>query len=142
MIATWRGVRAWPVVALAIASCGLGVGQIGAASAVPPSHPSAATSHPLVASARWTHPVEGYRLHVTPTHAGRDRAKNHASRALSEAIQSAGTVPFTMTASIHDSLLNQLKCHAVFAPTKPHWNLEAWRPDVGYTATVEAFCNP
>lgn len=141
MITIWRSIHSRTVIALVVASCGLGVTET--ASAVAQSHSSSTTTtRALVASSRWTHPPEGYRLHVTPTKAGRAHARNHASKALQQAIQSAGTVPFTMTTSIHDSLLNQLKCHAVYAPSKPHWNLEAWRPNVGYTATVEAFCNP
>jgi Protein of unknown function (DUF2599) len=40
------------------------------------------------------------------------------------------------------SLRNQLRCHAVFVPDKPTWDLESWRPDVGYAKTVLAECNP
>lgn len=37
---------------------------------------------------------------------------------------------------------DQLKCHYDFAPFKTPWNLDAWRPNVGYPATVAAGCNP
>lgn len=37
---------------------------------------------------------------------------------------------------------DQYKCHVNFAKNKVPWNLEPWRPDVGYVATVAARCNP
>lgn len=115
------------VLALALSACG--------------SHRDVPTPS-LVAHASWTHDREGYRLHVTPSLAGRNRGAGYAGLALRQALQSAGVAPLPVTASIRDSLLNQLHCHAVFARRKPRWNLEAWRPDVGYLRTVAALCNP
>lgn len=41
------------------------------------------------------------------------------------------------------NLWDQLVCHAYNVPfNKGTWNLETWRPNVGYTATVLAACNP
>lgn len=37
---------------------------------------------------------------------------------------------------------DQYVCHVFFAPDKPVWYLEPWRPDVGYGQTVLAGCNP
>ena len=37
---------------------------------------------------------------------------------------------------------NQLLCHRDFAPFKTTWNLDSWRPNVSYAATVAALCNP
>jgi len=38
---------------------------------------------------------------------------------------------------------DQLVCHmSNVALWKNPWNLESWRPDVGYTKTVLAMCNP
>lgn len=37
---------------------------------------------------------------------------------------------------------DQLVCHVVNAWNKKPWNLESWRPDVGYTETVLKRCNP
>ncbi|WP_367616714.1 DUF2599 domain-containing protein [Pseudomonas farris] len=36
---------------------------------------------------------------------------------------------------------HQLICHLAIARDKPQWNLEPWRPDVGYAKTLEAGCN-
>jgi hypothetical protein len=45
-----------------------------------------------------------------------------------------------------DGLKNQYECHQVFvavrSPRKPSWNLDEWRPDVSFWATVMASCNP
>ncbi|WP_243398974.1 DUF2599 domain-containing protein [Cryobacterium zongtaii] len=37
---------------------------------------------------------------------------------------------------------DQLICHVANAQGKSPWNLDAWRPNVGYAATVAALCNP
>lgn len=39
-------------------------------------------------------------------------------------------------------MYDQLKCHYDFAPFKVPWNLDTWRPDVSYSDTVAALCNP
>ncbi|WP_147739851.1 DUF2599 domain-containing protein [uncultured Corynebacterium sp.] len=41
-----------------------------------------------------------------------------------------------------NSMKNQLSCHIANIGAKDPWNLESWRPDVGYAATVRALCNP
>ncbi|WP_435736934.1 DUF2599 domain-containing protein [Cellulosimicrobium sp. PMB13] len=37
---------------------------------------------------------------------------------------------------------DQIRCHWDFAPFKSPWNIDSWRPNVGYAATVAAGCNP
>lgn len=37
---------------------------------------------------------------------------------------------------------DQYKCHAFNAQNKSVWNLDTWRPNVGYTKTVLTLCNP
>ncbi|MGC1333689.1 DUF2599 domain-containing protein [Pseudomonas sp.] len=37
---------------------------------------------------------------------------------------------------------DQFRCLMVTYPDKPEWNIEPWRPDVGYQATLAADCNP
>lgn len=39
-------------------------------------------------------------------------------------------------------MINQLTCHLYIARDKPEWNLEPWRPYVGYSKTVAVGCNP
>lgn len=81
-------------------------------------------------------------MQVHPSQYGRLHAIADPSRALREALHDAGPTPVHLTRHQHESLLDQLHCHAVFAPLKSRWNLEAWRPDVGYARTVAALCNP
>jgi hypothetical protein len=96
----------------------------------------------LVAAARWTTADQGFRLHVRPSRYGRGHADRNPARALREALRLARPAPLKLTPSARRSLDNQLRCHAVFAPRKPLWNLESWRPDVGFVATVRRLCNP
>ena len=39
-------------------------------------------------------------------------------------------------------MLEQYQCHVNFAANKNPWNLEPWRPSVGYANTITAACNP
>jgi hypothetical protein len=96
----------------------------------------------LVASAFWSRPAAGYRLHVHPTLLGRTAADRFPSRALAQSLRLAGPTPLSLTGSIRTSLRNQLRCHAEFAPHKPVWHLESWRPAVSYLSTVLHACNP
>ncbi len=45
-----------------------------------------------------------------------------------------------------NGMRDQLICHqqvvAIRDPGKPTWNIDEWRPDVGYLQTVNASCNP
>ncbi|AXK84900.1 DUF2599 domain-containing protein [Nocardia farcinica] len=95
---------------------------------------------PLIDRVEWTDTVDGDRLLVVPTRAGRDTtfpgAENRAWAeivALSPAADSPG-------------MRDQFVCHWHWArlvqPDKPSWNLEPWRPAVGYQETVRASCNP
>ncbi len=77
-----------------------------------------------------------------PSIYGRNYAPEAPATALAEALAAARPTPLHLTAVMRHSLLNQLRCHADFAPRKPLWDLEAWRPDVGYFRTVAAYCNP
>jgi hypothetical protein len=40
------------------------------------------------------------------------------------------------------SMFNQFACHLDFAPTKPYYDLEPWRPNVGLSRTILEACNP
>ena len=41
-----------------------------------------------------------------------------------------------------EGMRQQYLCHVDFAKYENNWNLEPWRPNVGYNATVAAGCNP
>lgn len=112
-----------------------------ATSSAAPAVTTAAYAGPaLVDRVRWTSNSKGRALHVYPTAAGRT-ANGASARATAwqEVLRASDPAD---TASLHD----QFGCHWDFArivdPHKTSWDLEAWRPDVGYAATVAAQCNP
>jgi Protein of unknown function (DUF2599) len=107
-----------------------------------PTTPAPAITQPLIVAAHWQPTSQGYRLHVSPSRYGRNHAIDSPPLALAEAIRAAQPTPFHISPTIRHALTDQLRCHAEFAPTKAQWDLESWRPDVGYLATVEALCNP
>ncbi|WP_225730079.1 MULTISPECIES: DUF2599 domain-containing protein [unclassified Nocardia] len=95
---------------------------------------------PLIDHTTWTQDSDGRRLRVYPTIAGREDTWPGADeRAWQEVLAMA---PDADTPGMRD----QFVCHWVWArmvmPNKESWNLEPWRPAVGYEATVAAQCNP
>jgi len=118
-------------------------------------HVDAAASYPVVAdpymwidlirSASWAHHAEGWTLQVTPTVWARANAGGYF----------IGVYDWNeLYSKYKDKGLNtnlngmrdQLICHqqivAIRSPGKATWNLDEWRPNVGYLATVNASCNP
>jgi hypothetical protein len=148
---------------LSVAACGTpddsgpvavssGPGVTLAAPSATPTAAAAATStaatatvdqyagSPLIDHTRWTDDPDGRRLRVYPTPGGRaDTFPAALDRAWHEVLTMA---PDADTPGMYD----QFKCHwewaRLVAPNKPSWNLEPWRPVVGYQATVAALCNP
>ncbi|MEU7632561.1 DUF2599 domain-containing protein [Nocardia sp. NPDC049220] len=95
---------------------------------------------PLIDHVTWTEAIDGPRLLVFPSSAGRQTTfPNSDIRAWREVVAQSADAD---TPGMHDQFL----CHWAWArlvqPTKSSWNLEPWRPAVGYQATVEARCNP
>lgn len=140
--------------AVVVGGCGapdgsapVSLGRIGSPSSTPatPSDTVIPTTDPYPASrlidhTRWTTDADGRRLHVYPTPAGRkDWYAPALDRAWREVLADS---PDANTPGMFD----QFKCHwqwaRMVAPDKPEWNLEPWRPAVGYDATVQALCNP
>ena len=94
----------------------------------------------LVARVQWTTTSKGRQLQVFPTTAGRtDVFPTAARRAWAEILAHA---PNAGTAGMYDQFLCHWNFARVVEPAKPSWNLEPWRPAVGYSATVAALCNP
>ena len=90
-----------------------------------------------ISSARWISLPEGKRLIVRPTGCGRRTALRSPKPAFAEAIRRGGR-----GAPDYWSMYWQFLCHAQYANSKPTWDLEAWRPDVGLAGTIAAGCNP
>lgn len=94
----------------------------------------------LIDRTEWTDAVDGRRLLVYPTQAGRaDVFPTAGERAWQEVLTQS---PDADTPGMRDQFLCHWEWARVVAPNKPSWNLEPWRPAVGYEATVNALCNP
>ncbi len=108
------------------------------ASAAPTVDPYAGM--PLIDHVEWAETVDGSRLRVYPTTAGRQTTfPGTDERAWREVLTES---PDADTPGMRDQFI----CHWIWArlvePNKTSWNLEPWRPAVGYQATVDARCNP
>lgn len=94
----------------------------------------------LIDQVEWTENADGPRLKVHPTQAGRDTTFPGSDRRAWREIRTADPAADT------PGMWDQFRCHwawaRLIAPDKPTWNLEPWRPPVGYDATVDAACNP
>ncbi|MFF4509297.1 DUF2599 domain-containing protein [Streptomyces sp. NPDC001401] len=115
------------------------------------------TSYPVVADPwlwidlidhadwQWSSDFSGWTLMVTPTGWARANAGGYL-------VGVAGWDELYDKYKDHGldtnlgSMRNQYICHqqfvAIYSPNKPTWNLDEWRPDVGYWETVNQKCNP
>ncbi|MDQ4500770.1 DUF2599 domain-containing protein [Sinomonas sp. ASV322] len=102
----------------------------------------------LIASASWAQSTDGWRLEVTPTQWARANAYSTMSYMI-------GVIGWDELFSKYrnaglntnlNGMRDQYICHQVFVgvryPNKPTWNLDEWRPDVGWWETVSTQCNP
>ena len=111
-----------------------------ASASAAPSPADPATTDRLIDHTYWGSTDKGRQLQIFPTLAGRsDTLPAASARAWQEVLADA---PTANTPGMYDQFL----CHWNFArfvdPSKRSWNLEPWRPAVGYRATVGALCNP
>lgn len=94
----------------------------------------------LIDHIEWTVAIDGPRLLVFPTPAGRHTTfPGSEDRAWQEVLAQSA-------AADTPGMRDQFVCHwhwaRMVAPNKPSWNLEPWRPALDYQAIVQAGCNP
>ncbi|MFQ6329004.1 DUF2599 domain-containing protein [Nocardia sp. CWNU-33] len=94
----------------------------------------------LIDHIEWTVAIDGPRLLVFPTPAGRNTTfPGSEDRAWQEVLAQSA-------AADTPGMRDQFVCHwhwaRMVAPNKPSWNLEPWRPALDYQAIVQAGCNP
>ncbi|MEV6769562.1 DUF2599 domain-containing protein [Nocardia sp. NPDC051030] len=141
-----------PVIVGSVTSVPQSVAQVPAAPTMatgqPISSPVPSTTpqvdqfadQPLIDNTEWVDAIDGRRLMVFPTQAGRqDTFPTAGDRAWQEVLTLA---PDADTPGMRDQFLCHWDWARIVAPNKTSWNLEPWRPDVGYQATVNALCNP
>jgi hypothetical protein len=108
----------------------------------------------LIDHAQWVYaryqdnpPRCGWSLHVTPTLLARLSAGSFGAawQGWNELYADYKNVGRGIKQNV-DGLKNQYVCHQVFvavhSPRKVTWDLDEWRPDVDFWATVRASCNP
>lgn len=132
--------------------------EIHGATVVQHVETSSSTAYPVVAdpylwvslisSASWQYNSGyGWTLRVTPTTWARANAGSYLvgeydwSELLSKYQDVGRGIHVNLT-----GMRDQLICHqvvvAIKSPTKATWNIDEWRPSVGYVQTVNAQCNP
>lgn len=91
-----------------------------------------------IESAQWMYRNYEWSLSITPTACAR-RTPSEGTAYLWDEL-SRDYSNHRLWSNTH-GLRHQLICHIVIAKDKPEWNLEPWRPDVGYRLTEAAGCN-
>jgi hypothetical protein len=100
----------------------------------------------LISSASWQYNSGyGWTLRVSPTAWARANAGSHQVgiydwNELYSKYKNSGLN--TNLGGMEDQLICHQEFVAIWSPTKSTWNLDEWRPDVSYLATVNARCNP
>ncbi len=98
----------------------------------------------LISNATWAYHAEGWTLRVTPTSwqrfwngywpgaSGWDELySKYRNRGLNRNLE-----------GMRDQYICHVQIVSVRAPSRPTWNLDEWRPNVGYLQTINSSCNP
>lgn len=85
------------------------------------------------------YPFNEWMLSLKPSDCGRYIDSSETAYMFYEIIKKFGQSEHW---SNNRGMINQLTCHLYIAREKTEWNLEPWRPYVGYTKTVASGCNP
>jgi hypothetical protein len=111
-----------------------------------PLHPSVSQNcSEYIQSGKWAYrfsseyPFNEWMLSLTPSECGRYIDASETAYMFYEIVKKFGQSEHW---SNNRGMINQLTCHLAIAREKPEWNLEPWRPYVGYNKTVSASCNP
>lgn len=98
----------------------------------------------LIDHATWVHYSDGWTLQVYPTGWARFNGGSHlvGSYAWDELYTKYKNRGLnTNLAGMRDQLICHEEFVALRSPNKPSWNLDEWRPNVGYLQTLNASCN-
>lgn len=97
----------------------------------------------------WKKNKSGWTLSVKPSKALKNKLfkGNKKTQNTAAAVNTSWNVLYKQhKGSSHwkktQGLKDQYKCHVYFATNKSRWNLDTWRPSVGYAKTVRKACNP
>lgn len=101
----------------------------------------------LIASAKWVGAGRQWTLQVVPTQWARINAGGFLVGAagwdeLYAKYKNVGRGIRNNLAGMRDQFICHEQFVAIRTPNKPSWNLDEWRPNVGYPQTVAHQCNP
>lgn len=98
----------------------------------------------LIQEANWVRHTEGWTLQVTPT--AWQRFWNGYWPGAAGWDELYARYRWSGLTTNLEGMRDQYICHvqivSVRAPERPTWNLDEWRPNVGYTQTINSYCNP
>ncbi|WP_259741208.1 DUF2599 domain-containing protein [Pseudomonas fluorescens] len=94
--------------------------------------------HKYIAGAHWFYRDYQWSLSITPTPCARRTLEPSTAYLWDELTRDYSNSRYWQNTH---GMRHQLICHLAIARDKPQWNLEPWRPDVGYAKTLEAGCN-
>lgn len=114
------------------------------AATQPLKGPIKATCSSYIQSGTWIYLGDRYtfgewKLSLVPTECGRAIDESETGLMFYEIVRKFGQSPYWTN---NRGMINQLTCHLVIARGKAEWNLEPFRPYVGFNATKDAGCNP
>ena len=91
-----------------------------------------------IQSGEWVYRYNEWTLSLTPTDCGRNIAPSQTPNMFYEISKKFAGSPYWSNTR---GMINQLTCHLAIARYKQEWNLDPWRPYVGYSKTAAAGCN-
>jgi Protein of unknown function (DUF2599) len=101
-----------------------------------PVHKQACSSY--IQSGKWVYRFNEWTLELVPTACGRAILADETGLMFYEIARKFSGSPYWTN---DRGMINQLVCHLVIARNKEEWNLDPWRPYVGYHNTEAAGCN-
>lgn len=111
-----------------------------------PLKPSITQNCPeYIESGKWVYryssdyPFNEWMLSLKPSDCGRYIDPSETAYMFYEIVKKFGQ---SEQWSNNRGMINQLTCHLAIAREKPEWNIEPWRPYVGFDSTVASKCNP
>ncbi|MFJ2466955.1 MULTISPECIES: DUF2599 domain-containing protein [unclassified Pseudomonas] len=91
-----------------------------------------------IESAHWFYRDYQWSFSITPTPCARRTLESGTAYLWNELTRDYSNSRYWQNTH---GMRHQLICHLAIARDKPEWNLEPWRPDVGYAKTLAAGCN-
>ncbi|WP_296178836.1 DUF2599 domain-containing protein [Pseudomonas sp. UBA1879] len=126
-----------------IATVGLSFPTVHAADELPKNTDYATFSpkcgdQDYIQKGEWVYRDNEWTLSLTPTDCGRNIGPSQTPNMFYEISKKFAGSPYWSNTR---GMINQLTCHLAIARDKPEWNLDPWRPYVGYSKTAAAKCN-